>query len=122
MVPQSNEMMAQTVNVQLSKVNTQITNMNVDGNAKFKEMDERQMAIEARLATLEDPNRTPTKSIDTSEFRHHEDTSEQEATDLLTATTLTAGMTIEKVQIKCPAKPITHAFLQFIEISKSTDL
>ena len=38
---ESNEMMAQTVNVQLSKVNTQITNMNVEGNAKFKEMEER---------------------------------------------------------------------------------
>ena len=34
-------MTAQTVNVQLSKVNTQITNMNVEGNAKFKEMEER---------------------------------------------------------------------------------
>ena len=40
-VQQSNEMMAQTVNVQLSKVNTQIMNMNVEGNAKFKEMEER---------------------------------------------------------------------------------
>ena len=31
---------------------------------------------------------------------------------------LTAGMTIEKVQIKCPAKPITHAFLQFIDVDE----
>ena len=34
-------MMAQTVNVQLSKMDTQITNMNVDGNAKFTEVEER---------------------------------------------------------------------------------
>ena len=91
------------------------------------------MAIEARLATVEDPNRPLTRSIDKSEFRQaqeaqrktravaagfHQDTSEQEATDLLTATILTAGMTIEKVQIKCPAKPITHAFLQFIDVDE----
>ena len=31
---------------------------------------------------------------------------------------LTARMTVEKVQIKCPAKPITHAFLQFIDIDE----
>ena len=68
------------------------------------------MAIEARLAPVKDSNRTPTKSIDKSEFRQtqeaqkktravaagfHQDTSEQEATDLLTAAILTAGMTIK---------------------------
>ena len=74
--------------------------------------------------TLEDPNRTPAKSIDTSEFRQTQEAQRKtravaaEATDLLTATIVTAGMTAEKVQIKCPEKPITHAFLQFIDVDE----
>ena len=57
-VQQSNEVTTQTVHVQLSRVNAQLTRLNVEGNAKFKfkEMEERHMAKEARLATLEDPS------------------------------------------------------------------
>ena len=60
-VQQSTEMMAQTVNDQLSRVNA---NMNIEGNAKFKEMEERHMAIETRLATLEDPTKQISKSTE----------------------------------------------------------
>ena len=45
----------------------------------------------------------------------HEDTTEQEAKDLLANTIIEAGMSLERVHIKCPAKPITHAFLQFTD-------
>ena len=40
--------------------------------------------------------------------RFHDDTTEQEVQRLI-------GMSTEQVQIKCPAKPITHAFLQFTD-------
>ena len=40
-----------------------------------------------------------------------DDTTEQEVVELLTETTVGAGMLTERIQIKCPAKPITHAFL-----------
>ena len=48
----------------------------------------------------------------------HEDTSEQEATDLLVRTVLRSGVTTEKVTIKCPANPITHVFLQFVDLDE----
>ena len=48
----------------------------------------------------------------------HEDTTEQEAKELLTATILQAGMSTERVQIKCPAKPIAHASLQFTDVDE----
>ena len=56
--------MAQTVNMQLSKMNMQLSNMEVEGNAKFKAIEERHWAIEARLTTLENPSRTLTRSSD----------------------------------------------------------
>ena len=34
---------------------------------------------------------------------------------LLISTIFEAGMSTERIQIKCPAKPITHAFLQFTD-------
>ena len=40
---------------------------------------------------------------------------EQEVQDFLNETITTIGMSTEQIQIKCPAKPITHAFLQFTD-------
>ena len=45
----------------------------------------------------------------------HENTTEQEAKDLLANTMIEAGMSLERVQIRCPAKLITQAFLQFTD-------
>ena len=42
----------------------------------------------------------------------HDDTTEQEVQHLLKEIVITIGMSTEQIQIKCPAKPITHAFLQ----------
>ena len=41
--------------------------MNVEGNAKFKAMEERHLAIEARLTTIENPGRSPARSSDPKE-------------------------------------------------------
>ena len=43
----------------------------------------------------------------------HDDTTTQEVQDTLKEIILTQGMAMEQIQIKCPTKPITHAFLQF---------
>ena len=45
----------------------------------------------------------------------HDDTTEQEVQDVLKETKTTIGMSMDQVQIKCPAQPITHAFLQFTD-------
>ena len=42
-----------------------------------------------------------------------DDTTENGVGTLLISTIVEAGMSKERIQIKCPAKPITHAFLQF---------
>ena len=122
--------MLQTVNAQ---VHTTIKNMNVEGNSNFSEMTERSTAIEASPAVLEDTDtRTHAKKQNIDELHQrqedqkkaraatgfHEDTTEQEARELLTAAILKAGMSTEGVQIKCPAKPTTHAFLQFTDVDE----
>ena len=43
----------------------------------------------------------------------HDDTSKQEVQHMLKEIIPTLGLPIDQIQIKCPAKPITHAFLQF---------
>ena len=43
----------------------------------------------------------------------HEDITEQEVQDTLKEIITTMEMLMDQNQIKCPAKPITHAFLQF---------
>ena len=45
----------------------------------------------------------------------HDDTTEQEVEDLLKETIVAIRITMHKITIKCPAKPITHAFLQFTD-------
>ena len=50
-----------------------------------------------------------------AEVDHQCDTTEPEVENLLKETIVETGMSTEKIQIKCPAKPITHAFSHFIE-------
>ena len=45
----------------------------------------------------------------------HDDTIEQEVQDILKETITTIGMSMDQIQIKCPAKPTTHTFLQFTD-------
>ena len=116
------ELVLETGNAQLTGMNTTIKNMSAEGDARFT-------AIEARFARLEDADkRTNTKNLSVDELHQlqedqnktraeaagfHENTTEQEAKDLLANTITEAGMSLERVHIKCPAKPITQAFLQF---------
>ena len=44
-----------------------------------------------------------------------DDTTENEVDTLFLSTIVESGMSKERFQIKCPAKPITHAFLQFTD-------
>ena len=44
-----------------------------------------------------------------------DDTTENKVDTLFISTTVEGGMSKERIQIKCPAKPITHAFLQFTD-------
>ena len=62
-----------------------------------------------RCALPEDTRRSePEKSCS-------DDTTEPEVQHQLKGTFITIGMSMEQIQIKCPAKPITHAFVQFID-------
>ena len=97
-------------------------------------MNERFTTIEAQLAILEvSNNSTRAKSQNSDEFHQtqeeqkktrvaatgfHEDTTGQEAQELLTATILEAAMSTGGIQIKCPAKPITHASIQFADVDE----
>ena len=45
----------------------------------------------------------------------HDDTTAQEVQDTLKEIITTIGMSTDQIQIKCPAKPIKHAFLQFTD-------
>ena len=45
----------------------------------------------------------------------HHDTTEQQVQDILKENLTTIRMSTDQIQIKCPAKPITHAFLQFTD-------
>ena len=127
-VKQSRDMTAPSVNMQLSK-------MNGKGNAEFKAMEERpvameerHLAVEARLATLEDFSSSSTRihnargSPQEQEGQRttralaagfHKDTCKEETSEFLRQVLQEAGMEMEKMDIRCPAKPITHAFLQF---------
>ena len=48
----------------------------------------------------------------------HDDMTEHEVQILLKETTVAIGMSMEQIQIKCPAKPFTHAFLKFTDIDE----
>ena len=87
--------------------------------------------MEARFNKLEDPSsRTSAMNVnlDESHGTHddqnrrravatgfRDDTTDNEVETLLISTIVEAGMSRERIQIKCPAKPITHAFLQFTD-------
>ena len=45
----------------------------------------------------------------------HDDTTQQEEQETLKETITAIGMSTDQILIKCPAKPITHAFLQFTD-------
>ena len=49
----------------------------------------------------------------------HDDTTEREVEHLLKETIIAIGMSMEQIQIKCPAKPITHALLQFTDTDET---
>ena len=68
------------------------------------------MNIDESQQMQEDQNKTRTVAAG-----FDEDTTEQEIKDLLTSSIIETGMSPE---FRCPAKPITHAFLQFIDIDE----
>ena len=93
-------------------------------------MNERFAGLEARLNKLEGPSsRTSAMNMIFDESQEaqgdqnrrravagfRDDTSEHEVETSLISTVVEAGMSKERIQIKCPAKPITHAFLQFTD-------
>ena len=47
-----------------------------------------------------------------------DDTTEKEVETVLTSTIVEAGISKERIQIKCPAKPVTHAVLQITDSEK----
>ena len=83
------------------------------------------------MTMLEDPNRkgseTKVKDMEGNKTQEdqnqrravvagfHDDTTVQQVQDILKEIITTIGMSMDQFQTKCPAKPITHAFLQFID-------
>ena len=107
-------------------MNTTIKSMKDEEEDKHRKMSEKITIMEKRLARLEDlDNRQSIMKTNAVEFHKtledknrrravaagfHDDTTEQEVEDLLKETIVATGMLMEKIQIKRPAKPITHAF------------
>ena len=128
---QTSETVLQSVNAQINGINSTINEMKEEGESKFGKMDERFAGLEARLDNLEVPSsRTNAMNVNfdashgtqddqnrgravATGFR--DDTTENEVETLLISTIVEAGMSKERIQIKCPAKPITHAFLQLTD-------
>ena len=114
----------------VKSVNNQISEMRTEGEVKFGKIDERFTAMEARLNRLENhengANERSTNVSDVSLEMHdapyerkavaagfHDHTTEEEVDMIPTSTIAEKGMSKERIKIKCPAKPITHALLQF---------
>ena len=129
MVTQTSEPVMKLVGNQINDVNSTVKELRKDREVKFGKMDERFTKIEARINRLENHenrmNETTTnvaaeslrlqdvqndrKAVATG-FR--DDSTEEEIEELLTYTIVAAGMSQERIKIKCPAKPISHAFGQ----------
>ena len=104
--------------------------MRSEGQSKLDKMDEIFTTLEARMDRMEkQSNERKEKGMDTSEkndrsqsvpdenkavaIGFQDDTTEKDVETLLEKSIDMAGMKKERIRIKCPAKPITHAFLEF---------
>ena len=129
MTKQTNKTILQSVGSQRQGTNTTIEKMKVENEDNHRRMDEQINTTEQMMTMLEDSDRrrSDTKANDmegktsqedqnqrrTVVTGFHDDTTTQEEQDTLKEITTTTGMSMEQIQIKCPTKPITHAFLQF---------
>ena len=128
---QTSETVLRSVKTQINGINSTINEMKVEGESKLGKMDERFAGLEARLNRLEDTsNRTNAMNVNVDELHRmqddqngrravatgcRDDTTENKVETLLRSTIGEAGMSRERIQIKCPAKPTTHAFLRFTD-------
>ena len=129
MTKQTNETILQSVDSQLHGMNSTIGKMKVDIEDNYRRMVEKFTTMEERMTMLEDPDRrrSDMKANDVEAkksqekqnqrkavvTRFHDDTTAQEVQDTLEEIITTTGMSMEQIQIRCPKKQITHAFLQF---------
>ena len=128
MTKQTNETMLQSVGSQLQGMITTIEKVKVE-NEELQKYGRKITIMEQRMAMLEDRyrRRSDTKANDmegnnSQEDQNqrravvigvHDDTTTQEVQDTLKEIIMTIGMSMEQIQIKCPTKLVTYAFLQF---------
>ena len=96
--------------------------MKEDSDDKDSRLNEQITRIEKGMTKLEDRNNKGSEIGSNSQEDQnqrgaaaagfHDDTTEQ---DILKEIKTTIGMSTDQVQIKCPAKPITRALLQFTD-------
>ena len=117
---QTNEAL-QSVGLQLRGANTNIDKLKEQNDNKYNRMNEKITTMEKMMTMLEDPNErgSGTKTQEDQNKKRavvtgfHDDTTQQEVQDMLREIITSIEMPIDQIQNKCPAKPITHAFLQF---------
>ena len=115
---------------QFDKMSGAFTQMRYEGQFRLDKMDERFTILEARMGKIEkqssekkEKGMDTTGKIDGSQgvLDKNEavatgckgDSTEKEVMLLLEKCIDTAGMKKEHLRIKCPANPITHAFIEF---------
>ena len=124
-------MITNTVETQIQGMNSSIVKlheanekMKEEGENKFNKIDERFMDMEKKILDLDkkyenrsDDNKQENVIPNQSETvitGLHSETTESEVTVMLKEMMKEIGMDFESVKFVCPAKPITHAFIYFV--------
>ena len=127
MMIQSNGRVLSSVSLQIQGMNTTIEKMKDDGDDRYNKMNERITTMEKMMSVIEGSDKKvgETKVRVGEYYGTQEDQNQgravatglhkQEVEYQVRETIVEIGMSTEKFRIKCPAKPITHAFIHFTD-------
>ena len=130
-------MITNTVGNQIHGMNSSIvklqeTNekMKEEGENKFNQIDERFMDMEKKILDMDkkygsrgEDNKQEHVNANQSETvitGLHSETTESEVIQMLKEMMNEIGMDFGSARIECPAKPITHAFINFVRLRKDS--
>ena len=107
--------------VSMQEMNEQ---MKEEGENKFNQLDERITNMERKILDMDEKYEhrseyNKKEHVDENQGKtvitgFHSETTESEVTQLLREIINEIGMDFESARIECPAKPITHAFIHFM--------
>ena len=117
-----------TVGSQIQGMNSSIVKMKEEGDDRYKQFNERITILERKILDMNEKyeNRSEVikkEHVDENQGKtvitgFHSETTESEVTQLLKELINEVGMDFGNTRIECPAKPITHAFINDGERNK----